>query len=74
MEFYRQVLFPAKAKIDLAYFSRRTLVSDLGWIVRAVWMIVAGNAWSRVYRGQLDQDRENEAERWHELCWQQRSL
>jgi len=41
VDFYRRVLFPAKAKIDLAYFSRRTLVSDLGWVLRAVWMIVA---------------------------------
>jgi lipopolysaccharide/colanic/teichoic acid biosynthesis glycosyltransferase len=41
-EFYQQVLFPAKAKIDLAYFSRRTLVSDLGWILRAVWTIAVG--------------------------------
>jgi lipopolysaccharide/colanic/teichoic acid biosynthesis glycosyltransferase len=41
VEFYRQVLFPAKAQIDLAYFSRRTLVSDLGWILRAVWVIAA---------------------------------
>lgn len=40
-EFYRKVLFPAKARIDLDYFSRRTLVSDLGWIVRAAWMIVS---------------------------------
>ena len=42
VEFYRQVLFPAKAEIDLAYFSRRTLASDLGWILRGAWMIVAG--------------------------------
>jgi lipopolysaccharide/colanic/teichoic acid biosynthesis glycosyltransferase len=42
VEFYRNVLFPAKAVIDLDYFSRRTLVSDLGWIVRAAWMIVSG--------------------------------
>jgi lipopolysaccharide/colanic/teichoic acid biosynthesis glycosyltransferase len=42
VEFYRQVLFPAKAEIDLAYFSRRTLASDLGWILRAFWMIVTG--------------------------------
>jgi lipopolysaccharide/colanic/teichoic acid biosynthesis glycosyltransferase len=41
VDFYRQVLFPAKAQTDLAYFSRRTLVSDLGWIFRAAWMIVA---------------------------------
>jgi lipopolysaccharide/colanic/teichoic acid biosynthesis glycosyltransferase len=43
VEFYRQVLFPATAKMDLAYFSRRTLVSDLGWIIRGAWMIVAGS-------------------------------
>ena len=43
VEFYRKVLFPAKAKIDLAYFSRRTLVSDLGWIIRAAWMIAVGS-------------------------------
>jgi lipopolysaccharide/colanic/teichoic acid biosynthesis glycosyltransferase len=42
VEFYRQVLFPAKAEIDIAYFSRRTLVSDLGWIVRGAWVTVAG--------------------------------
>jgi len=35
MEYYRQVLFPAKAKIDLAYYPRRTLISDLIWILRA---------------------------------------
>jgi lipopolysaccharide/colanic/teichoic acid biosynthesis glycosyltransferase len=39
VDFYRQVLFPAKAQIDLAYFSRRTLVSDLGWILRAACVI-----------------------------------
>ena len=42
VEFYRKVLFPAKATIDLDYFSRRTIFSDLGWIVRAAWMIVSG--------------------------------
>ena len=42
-DFYRQVLFPAKAEIDLAYFSRRTIASDLTWIFRAVWMIAAGS-------------------------------
>lgn len=43
VEFYRQVLFPAKAEIDLAYFSRRTVFSDLGWILRGAWMIVVGS-------------------------------
>lgn len=43
VEFYRQVLFPAKAKVNLAYFSQRTLISDLGWILRGAWMIAAGS-------------------------------
>ena len=43
VEFYRHVLFPTKAKIDLAYFEHRTLVSDLGWILRAAWVIVVGS-------------------------------
>jgi lipopolysaccharide/colanic/teichoic acid biosynthesis glycosyltransferase len=29
--FYRTVLFPAKARIDLAYYPNRTLRSDLAW-------------------------------------------
>jgi lipopolysaccharide/colanic/teichoic acid biosynthesis glycosyltransferase len=43
VEFYRQVLFPAKAEIDLAYFSRRTLIADFGWILRGAWVIAAGS-------------------------------
>ena len=38
--FYRQVLFPMKAAIDLAYFARRTLWRDLWWIVRGVLAVV----------------------------------
>lgn len=34
--FYREVLFPAKAGIDLAYFPHRTLGSDLRWVVLGV--------------------------------------
>jgi lipopolysaccharide/colanic/teichoic acid biosynthesis glycosyltransferase len=48
-EFYREVLFPAKAKVDLAYFSRRTLVSDLGWILRAVG-VIALDSWATFVR------------------------
>jgi len=33
-EFYRRVLFPAKARIDLEYFSRRSLIKDVGWMLR----------------------------------------
>jgi lipopolysaccharide/colanic/teichoic acid biosynthesis glycosyltransferase len=39
-DFYREVIFPAKAEIDLAYYSRRTAVSDIGWVIRAGWAIV----------------------------------
>lgn len=48
-EFYREVLFPAKAKIDLAYFPRRTLTSDLGWIARAGG-IIAAECWAALSR------------------------
>ncbi|SED63696.1 Sugar transferase involved in LPS biosynthesis (colanic, teichoic acid) [Rhizobiales bacterium GAS188] len=34
--YYRDVLFPIKARADLAYFPHRTLWSDIGWIVRGV--------------------------------------
>ena len=34
--FYRAVLFPAKARIDLAYFPRRSLPQDVVWLVRGV--------------------------------------
>jgi lipopolysaccharide/colanic/teichoic acid biosynthesis glycosyltransferase len=51
VEFYREVIFPAKANIDLAYFSRRTLASDLGWIFRAAWMIVTGRGAKRLFVG-----------------------
>jgi lipopolysaccharide/colanic/teichoic acid biosynthesis glycosyltransferase len=31
--FYREVLFPVKARIDLSYFPHRTIASDIRWIV-----------------------------------------
>ena len=40
--FYRQVLFPLKARVDLAYFPHATLAEDIGWIVRGVLAIVFG--------------------------------
>jgi lipopolysaccharide/colanic/teichoic acid biosynthesis glycosyltransferase len=33
-QFYRDVLFPLKARIDLAYFARRTLLRDIAWAIR----------------------------------------
>jgi lipopolysaccharide/colanic/teichoic acid biosynthesis glycosyltransferase len=35
-EFYRTNLFPLKARIDLAYFPNRNMISDAGWTVRSV--------------------------------------
>ena len=31
--FYRQVLFPMKARVDLAYYAERTLASDVKWMI-----------------------------------------
>lgn len=35
-EFYRTVLFPLKAQIDLAYFPSRNMISDAEWTLRSV--------------------------------------
>jgi lipopolysaccharide/colanic/teichoic acid biosynthesis glycosyltransferase len=40
VEFYRKFLFPAKARIDVDYFSHRSFFGDLGWIIRGVLAIV----------------------------------
>jgi lipopolysaccharide/colanic/teichoic acid biosynthesis glycosyltransferase len=37
--FYRRVLFPAKAMLDLAYFKRRTIGSDLSLMVQSALTI-----------------------------------
>jgi lipopolysaccharide/colanic/teichoic acid biosynthesis glycosyltransferase len=39
-EFYRTVLFPAKARIDLLYFPRRTVISDLDWTIRSALAVI----------------------------------
>ncbi|CDX46479.1 Sugar transferase [Mesorhizobium sp. ORS 3359] len=38
--FYRQVLFPAKARLDLSYYARRTLLSDAALIVRGIFIVL----------------------------------
>jgi len=35
-EFYRTVLFPTKANLDLSYYPRRTLASDIAWLFHGV--------------------------------------
>jgi len=47
--FYREELFPAKARNDIAYFSRANLLTDIGWIVRGVWVsLVEAINWTRL--------------------------
>jgi lipopolysaccharide/colanic/teichoic acid biosynthesis glycosyltransferase len=38
--FYRAFLFPAKARIDLEYYQRRTLVRDIGWMASGALAIL----------------------------------
>ena len=38
-DFYRNVLFPMKAQIDLAYFANRSALSDMAWVIRSVTAI-----------------------------------
>lgn len=42
--YYRGVLFPTKADIDLRYYRTRSLASDLGWIVRGAIAVFCWNA------------------------------
>lgn len=38
--FYREVLFPLKVRVDLAYFPQGTMRGDLAWIVRGVCAVL----------------------------------
>lgn len=40
--FYRRVLFPQKATIDLKYFSESTCLTDLNWIFRGILVTIIG--------------------------------
>lgn len=40
VQFYRETLFPAKAALDLAYYSERTIWRDLWWIGRGVLAVL----------------------------------
>lgn len=40
IEFYKRVLFPLKARLDLDYFTHRSFLGDLGWIIRGVLAVV----------------------------------
>lgn len=43
-EFYRAVLFPAKAHMDLAYYSNRTIASDVAWMLRGALAVLGISA------------------------------
>lgn len=40
--FYREELFPQKARNDIEYFSRASGASDLAWMARGLWWSFAG--------------------------------
>ena len=53
-EFYRRVLFPAKAEQDLAYFRRANCISDIGWIVKGIFVSLVGTVnWKKFATRQL---------------------
>ena len=41
-QFYRDILFPLKACIDLAYFPDRNMYSDIAWMFRGVLAVFGG--------------------------------
>jgi lipopolysaccharide/colanic/teichoic acid biosynthesis glycosyltransferase len=49
--FYREILFPLKARVDLAYYPHRSILSDLKWILRGLFAVVG---WSPTSEG-IDQ-------------------
>ncbi len=49
--FYRDVLFPLKARVDLAYFPRMNMFADIGWIIGGTLAVFG---WSPFPRGGLD--------------------
>ncbi len=49
--FYREQLFPRKARNDLEYFATATAWTDLLWILRGVWISLVGTVdWKRLVR------------------------
>jgi lipopolysaccharide/colanic/teichoic acid biosynthesis glycosyltransferase len=57
--FYRNVLFPAKARIDLAYYPIRTVTRDLGWMAQSVLAVIG---LARI--PQIDRNTVQEIEDW----------
>lgn len=48
-DYYRSVLFPKKARRDIAYFKRSNWLFDIQWVFKGVWASVIGAIhWRRV--------------------------
>lgn len=46
---YRRVLFPAKARTDMAYFDRAGRASDAYWIIAGIWVsLISAMRWRRL--------------------------
>jgi lipopolysaccharide/colanic/teichoic acid biosynthesis glycosyltransferase len=41
-DFYREVLFPKKARADIAYFRDASVLGDALWVLRGLWVSLAG--------------------------------
>lgn len=39
-EYYREVLFPAKARLDIAYYARADVMQDVVWLLRGVLVVL----------------------------------
>jgi lipopolysaccharide/colanic/teichoic acid biosynthesis glycosyltransferase len=46
-QYYRNVLFPMKARIDLAYFPHRGMLRDIGWVLTGVLAVFGLSSLSR---------------------------
>lgn len=64
-KFYREVLFPLKARLDLAYFPNRNVYSDIGWMVRGALAVFGGLAFRREGTSSIEElaDRVGKQER-----------
>jgi lipopolysaccharide/colanic/teichoic acid biosynthesis glycosyltransferase len=50
--YYRNVIFPLKAEIDLSYYRQRTFVGDIIWIIRGILAVLGTRSVQR--DGKLD--------------------
>lgn len=41
-EYYRRVVFPQKAELDISYFSKANCFTDFLWIIRGLWVSIVG--------------------------------